>query len=457
MKIAAYIKVIDASKVEMFWVSKSGFPAFDAKTTTFFSKACTCVTYRVAKKCPHGDALLRHVNAGGWKSLFVSGTTGGETIPLIPGQLGIIGNSADGSEVGGLLPPYDCPKIETLHGILEEEKPVEFSLASDVPWQVLVRSLERTFAGVPMPVEPIKTEPGPGPFYEAPLSSSAVAPPSRSLTHPIPEDFVVGEDVWETLIACVKGGDNAILFGPTGSGKSSLVYKIGAATGVPVSAFNFGAMTEPRISLIGATHFNKESGTLFKESRFVRAIRSETPHIVLLDEITRAGRDAFNIILPLSDDQRYVALDESEEASIVSRNKGVSFIATANVGFEYTGTEAMDIALKNRFHYKVHLDYPSDTQEFALIMQRFSGADKKFVKKIVNIASEQRSLTKQGMFSEAISTRMLLDAAKAALCGLDFKWAMKFVILGNFSSDGGGDSEQAKLVALIQKKAPELV
>ena len=66
-----------------------------------------------------------------------------------------------------------------------------------------------------------------------------------------------------------------------------------------------------------------------------------------LDELSRAGRDAFNILLPLLDGQGYLPLDEAEDAAVVHRAPGVSFLATANLGMEYTGTEPLDLALKD--------------------------------------------------------------------------------------------------------------
>ena len=56
---------------------------------------------------------------------------------------------------------------------------------------------------------------------------------------------------------------------------------------------------------------------MFAESSFIKAIR--TPNsIILLDELSRAHPDAWNILMtPLDPLQRYVRLDESEDSEVV--------------------------------------------------------------------------------------------------------------------------------------------
>jgi len=124
--------------------------------------------------------------------------------------------------------------------------------------------------------------------------------------------------------------------------------------------FNLGATQDARASLIGNTHFDKSSGTFFKESSFVKAIR--TPNaIILLDEISRSHHDGVNILMTVLDDlQRYIRLDEKEDSEIVRVADGVTFIATANVGNEYTATRVMDRALLSRFPVKIEMT-PLDT------------------------------------------------------------------------------------------------
>lgn len=268
---------------------------------------------------------------------------------------------------------------------------------------------------------------------------------------PPENEFYVPEEAWEQLCYAVAHGENVLVTGPSGCGKSELYYRVTHALGCPASAaFNFGAMSEPRTSLIGNTHFNPQDGTWFSESRFVRAIR--TPKAcLLLDEINRANRDAFNILLPLFDSQGYLALDESEQGSVVRRAVGVVFYATANIGLEYTGADQIDKALKDRFPVVVALDFPPADKEQALLTKHCVGLSGDDAARLVRLASRQRELAAEGEFVEKISTRALLAAGRQIASGISLARAVQFCLLNHFPTDGGTLSERTKLAQLFQK------
>ena len=77
--------------------------------------------------------------------------------------------------------------------------------------------------------------------------------------------------------------------------------------------------------------------------------------------------DAWNILMtPLDPLQRYVRLDESEDSEVVACADGVTFVATASVGNEYTSTRVMDRALLDRF-VNVEMDELDYEEEVALL------------------------------------------------------------------------------------------
>ena len=279
-----------------------------------------------------------------------------------------------------------------------------------------------------------------------------VAQPSIDwlLPRPDPDHFAVDEGVWSQLCFGTSRGKSILLVGPSGCGKSQLCELVAQAAGTPIEAFNFGAMSEPRGSLIGNTHFDREKGTWFTESRFVRAIR-RPGSCILLDEINRAPREAFNILLPLLDHQGYLALDESEDAVVIRRAPGVTFFATANLGLEYTGAEPLDKALADRFAVVINLDFPAKDDERRLLRSRCPGLPENGAHKLVEFAARQRSMARQGDFVGTVSTRALLAAGEQVAAGLPIESALRFTILNRFSSEGGDVSEQAKLQQIFQR------
>lgn len=269
---------------------------------------------------------------------------------------------------------------------------------------------------------------------------------------PKEDEFYVHPKTWVQSLYCLNTGSNVLLTGPSGCGKSELVKLVAGNAKRPFEAFNFGGMTEPRSSLIGNVEFTPEKGTFFSESRFVRAI--QTPNtVVLLDEISRAPRDAFNILLPLLDGQRYLPLDESKENATAEVAKGVTFWATANEGMEYTGTSILDRALRDRFQV-LDLEFMPADKERAVITKR-CGIPGDVAGYLVDIAHKQRLLTTQNdEFSLQISTRSLIAAGNQFAFGVPLCEALEYCVECMFSADGDQQSERTAVRTIINKVIP---
>ena len=152
----------------------------------------------------------------------------------------------------------------------------------------------------------------------------------------VPEEFKFADDMtFYTMLRNVFRGNNILVTGPSGCGKSSLGKILAEITNKPFYSFNFGDTMNPSAKLLGDTKFNKEDGTWFKPSRFVGAITDNSGAFIMLDEITRDRTgDLANILMPVLDGQKTLALDESDDADIVKLDTNVFFFATANIGRE---------------------------------------------------------------------------------------------------------------------------
>ena len=88
-----------------------------------------------------------------------------------------------------------------------------------------------------------------------------------------PKDFFINKLKWKFLIRNIEKGKNIMMTGPSGCGKTDATFRAAEYLEREVHYFNLGATQDPRSTLIGNTHYNKDTGTYFSESLFVRAIQ----------------------------------------------------------------------------------------------------------------------------------------------------------------------------------------
>jgi len=267
-----------------------------------------------------------------------------------------------------------------------------------------------------------------------------------------PKGLVMKELKWKYLIRSAVRGKNIMMTGQAGCGKTMAAKSLVNALDRPDYYFNLGATQDPRSTLIGNVHFNQESGTFFSESLFVKAIQTENA-VILLDELTRAHPDAWNILMPVLDQgQRYLRLDEADGQSTIKVADGVTFIATANIGNEYTATRQLDKALMDRFTI-IEMDVLNDEEEFGLLQYMFPSVEKEALKNVADITHLTRieAQTDNPRITSGVSTRTSVEIAGLLFDGFSLIEAADITIYPQYDATGGVDSERTFVKQIVQK------
>ena len=240
--------------------------------------------------------------------------------------------------------------------------------------------------------------------------------------------------------------------GAAGCGKTMAAKALVNSLDRPDFYFNLGATQDPRATLIGNVHFDKNKGTYFSESLFVKAIQTENA-VILLDELSRAHPDAWNILMTVLDyGQRYLRLDEQNGQQTMKVANGVTFIATANIGNEYTSTRQLDKALMDRFTI-VEMDLLNKEEENELLSYMFPHVDSQVVQNVAAIAAltrtEANSDTARVPFG--ISTRTTVELAGLLYDGFGLEESANVCVYPQYDATGGVDSERTFVKQIVQK------
>lgn len=237
-----------------------------------------------------------------------------------------------------------------------------------------------------------------------------------------------------------------LLKGPHGAGKTEMAMHYAATHKLPMLIMDCANLREPR-DWFGYKKIEK-SKIVWHPSQFDKAI-SGGNIVILLDEINRVHPSILNTLLPLLDSRGFTYLEEKGENITVGN--GVVFFATMNEGAVYTGTTAMDVALKDRFPRIIEVKYLERDKEIKLLITR-TGIDEEDAANLVEIASQirQKSTGIGSAFTNSMSTRQLIAAAEDFVDGgVD---SLTFTITNSFSPEGGTSSERASVLQLIQGK-----
>jgi len=232
--------------------------------------------------------------------------------------------------------------------------------------------------------------------------------------------FYLPEEVIHVLNSLEKLSEkhpvNILVIGRQGCGKSSLIHQFASYYHRPFVVFQIGQLSEPG-QLFGE-HALKGGDTYYQEFLFPKAIT--TPNCVIhLEEINRPEHPkALNELFSVLSENRSIW---SDQLGLLKVAPGVVFFASMNEGEEFTGTDTIDQALRDRF-YIIQVDYlPFEIEKKVLISK--TGVSEKEAGLILKVIGNLRS---DPHVDTIISVRHSLMIAELISAGASLREALVY-------------------------------
>lgn len=223
------------------------------------------------------------------------------------------------------------------------------------------------------------------------------------------------------------GTNNSVavaLLGASGYGKTSLAKMLAKKLGYQCVRLNCALITEPEEIAVKRGLLN---GNTVTELRHFAKVLMAGKAVIVLDELTRAFPNILNSLFALLDGEG----SEDFLGQVVTVGENVIFVATMNVGSEYTGTFKADLALKNRFLGWITVGAMPAAEEVRVLRSQY-GIAAEDAKTIVQTANDFRRAHSEIV---EVSTRTTLAVAMFVKAGLSVRQAFETVVVQSVDND----------------------
>jgi nitric oxide reductase NorQ protein len=252
---------------------------------------------------------------------------------------------------------------------------------------------------------------------------------------------------WNNAISVLdkayKVGLFALIIGPKGTGKTTLVRKFASQLGKELFSVNFSLRTRES-HLIGTKTLDRGQIS-FVEGILVKSMRDGG--LLYLDELNAAEADVLLRLDEALDDRRQLILKEAE-GQIIRASHDWSVIATINP-LSHVGTKELPPQLLSRFPIRLRLDYPPEEIELEIV-RRHTEVDQSrvnYVERAIKLAKNLREAAAVEELYYSPSLRESIAFAKLLNAGSSAKEAAEIVYANAY--DQWGEVEYQKVKDMI--------
>jgi MoxR-like ATPase len=237
------------------------------------------------------------------------------------------------------------------------------------------------------------------------------------------------------LAEALASGDNILLAGPTGTGKTFALHQVvQRMDSFLVTIEGKEGLTD--LDFIGAILPQEDGSRRWIDGPLLRAMRQARlePVLLFLDEVNRIPRVHLNILLglmnpksgqacrhmgmdmggkgtPLDEGPFYIVEAPMTSEIVACPAERLRIVAAGNFGRAYQVYD-LDPAVRRRFDTVIEFDYLEYRDELALVRREAPDLGVRAVESLVKLAQETRRLLANGEMPGCVDTASLLNWAK---------------------------------------------
>lgn len=237
----------------------------------------------------------------------------------------------------------------------------------------------------------------------------------------VDEAYVFPVPQTELTVMGLLNGDKCLVFGPKGSGKSSLLEQICARLRIPYVRVN-GRRDMESSALFGQPSFNPATGVSYVHGP--AGVLALHGGLLCVDEISAMPAGiAMSMQFMLEDGGKVYLPDlhtDNPSERYITPHRFFMVGATDNTQLQgdatgsYVGTNVQNSALVDRFGTVVELDYIGADHETKMITGKVPDLDASVVATMVSVAKQVRTAHDKGTMSFTMSPRAVLSWARKA-------------------------------------------
>lgn len=286
------------------------------------------------------------------------------------------------------------------------------------------------------------------------LSSNHVFPEPGSDLIPKNTPLYVdkGENYVERIMRALHHFKQCALIGPSGTGKTHIVYLVAEIAGLPLWEINCGLQTTS-FDLFGRyIGLGKEN---WVDGQIVSWCRQGG--ILYLDEANMMKQDVATRLNPLLDTRGHIVLNEKDNELIPRHPLGFVIISMNPFSVEFSGTKPLNAAFRRRLSVWVNFDYLSvgtkvSENEVQLIEKR-GGVSRDVAMVMVRVAGQLRASYKKGDLPYGPSVGDLINWATLTADGMDVQKAAEETIISTTSDEMATQEVVRRIIRAIASPA----